>query len=117
MNLELDKRVAELKGWVNENKIVIGSKPKWIDEFGFLNEEVPNFSSNINYAWPLFEDLGKAQIYHDPSAFGENKFCCTVFELPSFKQIAFSGVSAQEAICKAWVFLKEIESKYLYANN
>ena len=120
---ELDKAVAELKGWqqVKPSGTISGIKlcgEPPIGVFGF-RMPVPHYSSETSAAWPLLEEIHtkpySVEVFLVHECESEIKYIVNVLLMHEFTEdfmadrsmISVFSNTAPEAICKAYLLWKE----------
>lgn len=97
MDRELDKKIAELRGEDFRGHLVVSNNVQF--------NETPHYSSKIQDAWPLFEELQSGSLHN------LNKYWICEFFNPDTNQCEdWDAGTAPEAICLAWLAFKEAEN-------
>ena len=123
---ELDKAVAELKGWSHfytvEGRGLFGRYPP--PRLSCPNDTkcVPEFSTDISAAWPLLEELHtkpySVEVFLVHECENEIKYIVNVLLMHEFTEdlmadrsmISVFGDTAPEAICRAYLLWKESQN-------
>lgn len=111
--MEINKKIAELKGWIWAKGPFGNPMTGEIFEGGWktdkgLRSYLPNWAEDISDAWELFEEMTEEEndwcIMHNPET---RVYSCD----SDFLSIETIGDTAQLAICKAWIKWKESKCK------
>lgn len=113
--LEINKRIAEKKGYIFDDKYRCFSKEKPHDKNAIYKDSgiLYNWAENISDAWELFEEMPDASIFKVDSKILKKEYSNLIYSA-SCKDIGLKSYSAETAplaICLTWISWKEGQNK------